>query len=142
MASRREPFLTVSDLELMPDNGNRYELIDGELYLSKSPGLTHQLICMNIAFSVQTYLKLHPIGKIVAAQGVVFTDLDGVIPDLVFLSNERLASVVKQDRLRGAPELVIEILSPGSDNSRRDRIAKRDLYGDLESRSIGSSILS
>jgi Uma2 family endonuclease len=52
-----------------------------------------------------------------------------VIPDLVFVSNERRAEIASGDRITGAPDLMIEIVSPGTENERRDRVAKRQLYG-------------
>jgi Uma2 family endonuclease len=59
---------------------------------------------------------------------LVFADDDDVIPDIVWISRERLRRVLEGGRLRAAPELVVEVLSPGSHNARRDRVAKLDLY--------------
>jgi Uma2 family endonuclease len=64
-----------------------------------------------------------------ATPGVIFGELSGVIPDLVFVSHERRSEIASGDRITGAPDLVIEIMSPGSENERRDRLAKRQLYG-------------
>ena len=50
MATKIEPLMTVTDLEAMPEDGNRYEVIEGELFVSCAPGLTHQQVSMNIAF--------------------------------------------------------------------------------------------
>jgi Uma2 family endonuclease len=61
--------------------------------------------------------------------GVVLSDVSAVIPDIVFMSHERRKSILEGDRIIAAPDLAIEILSPGSDNERRDRTAKRQLYG-------------
>ncbi|MBI3733244.1 MAG: Uma2 family endonuclease, partial [Chloroflexi bacterium] len=61
--------------------------------------------------------------------GVLFSDTDNVIPDVVWISQERLASLMDSaGHLTGAPELVVEVLSPGADNERRDREAKLKLY--------------
>jgi Uma2 family endonuclease len=60
---------------------------------------------------------------------VIFSDFSGVIPDIIYISNERLDKIASGDRVAGAPDLVIEILSPGVENERRDRQAKRQLYG-------------
>jgi len=121
--------LTVADLDLMPDDGNRYELIEGELSVSRAAGLTHQGVSGELFLSLGVYLKVNPIGKVFAAAGVVFDDLNGVIPDLVYFSNERRKLIASGERITGAPDLVVEILSPGSENERRDRLAKRELYG-------------
>jgi len=129
MATHIEPLLTIADLDSMPDDGNRYELIEGELFVSCSPSLTHQSVAGNIFISVTTYLIENPIGKIWMTPGVIFSESSGVIPDLVYVSNERCAEIASGDRVRGAPDLAIEIVSPGVENERRDRLAKRQLYG-------------
>ena len=128
MATTIEPLMTVRDLEAMPEDGNRYEVIEGELFVSCAPGLTHQQVSMNIAFLIRSYLESHPIGLVFATPGLILTDLSGVIPDVVFFRHERSGAIVSGERLTGAPDLVVEILSPGADNIRRDRIAKRQLY--------------
>jgi Uma2 family endonuclease len=120
--------LTNADLEAMPDDGNRYEVIDGELYVSGAPSFVHQKILISIGIAVGNYLREHPIGQIVPGVGVIFDDYDGVIPDLIFVTNERLRKTLAGGRFHAAPEIVIEILSPGSSNGRRDRHVKRSLY--------------
>src|SRR5260370_13375128 len=127
--TRAEPIMTVSDLDLMPEDTNRYEVIDGELFVSKAPSIDHQLVSSNLHFNFQLYLRESPIGKVIATPGVIFSDIDGVIPDLVFVSSERLDKIRTGPRFTGAPDLIVEILAPGPDNQRRDRIAKMQLYG-------------
>ena len=129
MSTRVEPTLTVTDLDVMPDDGNRYEVIEGELFVSRAPSLTHQLIVRNIIVLFQGYLEQNPIGIVVPGPGVIFSDYSGVIPDVVFISHQRWNEIASGDRINGAPELVIEIVSPGAENERRDRIVKRQLYG-------------
>ena len=75
-----------------------------------------------------TYLAKYPVGQIYPGPGVIFSDISGVLPDLVFMSTERLKEIAGGDRIKGAPELIIEILSPGAENERRDRHSKRQLY--------------
>ena len=128
MATRIEPLMTVTDLEAMPDDGNRYEVLEGELFVSCAPGLTHQHVSMNISFLIRSYLESCQIGLIFATPGLILTDMSGVIPDLVFFRHERSQDIISGERLTGAPDLVVEILSPGAENIRRDRIAKRQLY--------------
>jgi Uma2 family endonuclease len=120
--------LTNADLEAMPEDGNRYEVIDGELYVSSAPGFLHQSILINIVSAFLDYLREHPIGRIVPGVGVIFDDYNGVIPDLVFATYDRMRKTLVGGRYRAAPEIVIEILSPGGSNERRDRHVKRSLY--------------
>ena len=128
MAARIEPLMTVEDLEAMPEDGNRYEVIEGELFVSRAPALPHQLISGNIFAYLWNYLAINPIGRVVATPGLVFDQHSGVIPDLVFFTHGRDEEIVSAGRLVAAPDIVIEILSPGHENSSRDRVAKRQLY--------------
>lgn len=130
MASRIEPLLTVADLDAYPDDdGNRYELIGGELFVSCAPGISHQRVLHNLQVELALYLKEHPVGIIVPGAGAIFSDYDAVIPDLAFVRNEKWDQVVTGEKFTGALDLVIEILSPGAANRRRDLSAKRGLYG-------------
>jgi len=125
-----EHLITVADLENFPeDDGNRYELIEGELFVSAAPGIPHQLVLLNLQIHLHAYLQRNPIGKLVPGAGAVFSNFDAVIPDLVIVLNERWDQIVANNRFNAAPDLVIEILSPGNENRRRDEIAKRRLYG-------------
>jgi Uma2 family endonuclease len=128
MSTQLDQQLTVDDLDLFPDDGNRYELIEGELFVSRAPRLFHQVVVANIIASVRPFLDRNPIGMIVPGPGVIFSQFSGVIPDVVFISNEQRGEIASGDKVTGAPALVIEILSPGAENARRDRIAKRHLY--------------
>jgi Uma2 family endonuclease len=120
--------LTNADVETMPDDGNRYELIDGKLYVSSPPSFSHQTILVNLAVPIMDYLRGHPIGRVVPGVGVIFDDYNGVIPDVIFVTHERIRKTLVRGRFHGAPEIVMEILSPGASNVRRDRQIKRSLY--------------
>jgi Uma2 family endonuclease len=128
MSIATELRLTNADLEAMPEDGNRYEVIDGELYVSGALGYIHQIVLVNIVAGFHDYLRKHPIGRILPGVGVIFDDYNGVIPDLIFITNERLRKTLSGGRFHAAPEIVIEILSPGKSNERRDRHVKRNLY--------------
>ena len=128
MSARIDPLMTVVDLECMPEDGNRYEVMEGELFVSRSPGLPHQVVSGNVFAAIWNYLDGNPIGRVLATLGLVFTEHSAVIPDLVFFTHERGATIISGGRLIAAPEIVIEILSPGPENVARDRIAKRQLY--------------
>lgn len=129
MAARIEPLLTVADLDACPDDNNRYELIGGELFVSRAPGIPHQRVILNLEISLSNYLAKNPIGVLVPGAGAIFSDYDAVIPDLVFVRNERWLQVVTGEKFTGAPDLVIEVLSPGVENRRCDLLVKRQLYG-------------
>src|SRR5205823_6186680 len=107
---------TTADLEGLPDiDGVRYEIIDGELYVSKSPDWHHQLACTRISTELELWNRQTNTGLTIYAPGVVFADDDSVIPDVVWVSRERLAAVADEHaHLRAAPELVVEVLSPGA----------------------------
>jgi len=128
MSARIEPLMTVDDLEAMPEDGNRYEVIEGELFVSRAPGLPHQLVSVNVLYELRKYLDQHSIGTVVPTPGLILSKYSGVIPDIVFFTHARGAEIIANDRLNAAPELVIEILSPGRENLARDRVAKRQLY--------------
>jgi Uma2 family endonuclease len=128
MAARIEPLMTVDDLDAMPEDGHRYEVIEGELFVSRAPGLPHQIISGNIHHQFKSFLDENPIGRIIATPGLILSQYSGVIPDLVFYTHARGEEIIANDRLNAAPEIVIEILSYGSENVSRDRVAKRQLY--------------
>lgn len=120
---------TVRDIEGLPDDGSRYEIIDGELYVSKQPHYYHQLICTRMVYSLGDWNRHALSGEASLAPGAIFSDDDAVAPDLVWISNERLTSALGTDgKLHDAPELVIEVLSPGKENERRDCDVKLGLY--------------
>lgn len=129
MAARIEPLLTVADLDACPEDNNRYELIEGELFVSRAPGIPHQLVIQNLQIAFAKYLEANPIGVIVPGTGAVFSDYDAVIPDLAYVRNERWDQVVTGEKFTGALDLVIEVTSPGAENRRRDLLVKRQLYG-------------
>jgi Uma2 family endonuclease len=128
MAANIEPLLTIEDLDACPDDGNRYELIGGELFVSRAPGIPHQRALHNFQFEFELFLKSNPIGIIVPGTGAVFSDYDAVIPDLVFIRNERWVNVTTGPSITAAPDIVVEIVSPGNENRRRDLSVKRQLY--------------
>jgi Uma2 family endonuclease len=97
--------------------------------VSSAPGLTHQIASDNIVHLIRTYLDNHPIGIAVSTIGLILSNYDGVIPDIVFFRHEDYDRLVSNERLYSAPEIVVEILSPGSANIKRDRVAKHKLYG-------------
>lgn len=121
---------TSKDLEILPeDDGTRYEIIDGELYVSKQPHKHHQLVCTRIWSILQTWSIQADSGEAVVAPGLIFTDDNDVAPDVTWMSNERLATTSQRDgKYHTAPDLAVEVLSPGTTNEQRDREFKLWLY--------------
>ena len=128
MAARIEPLLTVADLDACPDDNNRYELIEGELFVSRAPGLPHQIVIQNLQVALVNYLQHNPIGRVVPGAGAIFSDYDAVIPDLAFVRNARWNQIITNDRFNAAPDFVVEVMSPGKENRDRDLLVKRQLY--------------
>jgi Uma2 family endonuclease len=119
--------LTYDDFLLFPDDGMRHELIDGEHYVTPSPNTKHQAVSVTLTVLIGGWLEVNPIGRVYHAPfDVVFSRFDVVEPDLLYLSHDRAADVLTPQHVRGAPDLVIEIGSPGT--RARDETKKRALY--------------
>lgn len=122
---------TTRDLDAMPDDGGwkRYEIIDGELYVTRAPHIRHQGAGGKIYFALESWSRQTQLGEPFQTPGVIFTPTDAVIPDVVWISQERLANGVDEaGHLIVAPELMIEVLSPGELNEQRDKEVKLKLY--------------
>ena len=116
---------TYADYRNTPDD-KRYELLDGDLVMTPAPGTAHQRVSRNLTMLLGRSVELTGSGEIfVAPFDVVLSDTDVVQPDLLFVSNER-AHIITDENLRGAPDLVVEILSPST--AERDQTFKRSLY--------------
>jgi Uma2 family endonuclease len=122
---------TVTDLEGLPDrlDDTRYELIDGELHVSTQPRLEHQFAASRVARALDEWSEQTGRGMGLPAPGVIFTPEDAVAPDVIWISNARAAyGIDAGGHFSVAPELMVEVLSPGSKNLRRDRELKLKLY--------------
>ena len=129
MATKVKHLMTVDHLESIPyDEWHRYELIEGELYVSCAPGIPHQLVLHQLQRKLGNYLEENPLGTLVPGPGAVFDKYNSVIPDVVFVRNERWGAIIAKDRFNAAPDLVIEIVSPGSTKYSRDFNLKRKVY--------------
>ena len=82
----------------------------------------------NLLVLFELHLKDHPIAKIWPNPGVIFDNFNAAIPDIVFVSNEHIKAIASGEKVTGAPDLVVEIVSPGAENERRDRTVKRQAY--------------
>jgi len=118
---------TYDDFVQFPDDGKRHELIDGEHYVTPSPNLKHQAVLGNLHLLIAGWLVERPIGRVFFAPfDVVFTNVDVVEPDLLYMSNARASEVLTAANVQGTPELVVEVGSPTT--RRRDETIKRRLY--------------
>ncbi|CAN5558670.1 Uma2 family endonuclease [soil metagenome] len=127
----KSDLITNDYLKNMPrDEFLRYELIGGEIIVSTAPRYIHQLMVTWIVGVFLDYLKENPAGEILPPPDLIFSDFDGVIPDLIFITHERRDEILNEEdgKFHGAPEIVVEILSPGRANARRDLQIKRELY--------------
>ena len=119
--------LTYDDFVLFPDDGKRHEIIDGEHYVTPSPRPRHQAVLGNLHLSIASWLEVNPIGRVyLSPLDVVMSTVDVVEPDLLYMSNARVAAVLTEINVRGVPELLVEIASPGT--RKRDDGIKRRLY--------------
>jgi Uma2 family endonuclease len=131
MAEAGTKHWTLAEIEALPyDEWTRYEIIDGELFVSAAPGDHHQAVCTRGTVALSIWDDRSGLGVVRAGPGLVFSDFDAVIPDIIWMSRERFAAIWRDDKLRGAPELVVEVLSPGAANERRDRQNKLKVYAD------------
>jgi Uma2 family endonuclease len=120
---------TSADLERIPEDDIRREIIDGELYVSTTPHANHQGTCGEIFWLLRAWDHAAGVGRAYLNPGVIFADDDDVVPDVMWISSRRITEVYRLDgHFYGPPELVVEVLSPGSSNERRDRVAKLRLY--------------
>ncbi|MBI4972688.1 MAG: Uma2 family endonuclease [Candidatus Omnitrophica bacterium] len=118
--------LTYEDYLLFPPDRNRHELIDGDHHMTPSPIFKHQRVSMRLAAILEGFVHSEKMGIILAApMDVVLSDIDVVQPDIIFISSKN-SRIITKKCIKGAPDLVVEILS---DASRKiDRILKKDLY--------------
>ena len=138
--------LTYSELRLLPDNGNRYELVDGDLYVggekvsvdfildaaerpaTPSPNEKHQRVSSRLSVSLYLHVEANGLGRIYYAPfDVVFTEKIALQPDIVFVSKSRL-HIIGPEYILGPPDLVVEILSPF--RAKFDRVTKFEKYAE------------
>lgn len=126
MAPQTSTKLTYEDYLEIPNDGRRYEIIDGELYVNPAPARKHQIVVGNIYGFLWQFMRRHHTGRVyVAPLDVILSDSDVVQPDVLWIIGEH--SQVETDRgVEGAPDLVIEVLSPST--AKLDEKIKRTRY--------------
>ena len=118
--------LSYEDYALIPDDGRRHEILDGEHVTSPAPKTKHQRLVLRLALSLERHADEHGLGEVfVAPFDVLLSEHDVVQPDVCFVADDRLG-IVDEDNCKGAPDLVVEVLSDRT--RRRDLIGKRRQY--------------
>jgi Uma2 family endonuclease len=103
--------LTYEDYLLIPEDGQRHEILDGEHYVTAAPFLRHQRISIRLSSRLFFFVDRHGLGEILTAPAdVILSPNDVVQPDILFISQAR-ARIAEEKNVQGAPDLVIEILS-------------------------------
>ena len=116
---------SVADYMSTPE-GSRYQLLDGEMVLAAAPSTKHQDIVGFLYATILHFLTGRSIGRVfISPTDVVLSDHDVAQPDILFVSNER-ASIITLANIQGSPDLVVEVLSPSTEEY--DRGYKRALY--------------
>jgi Uma2 family endonuclease len=119
--------LTYEDYEALPDDGRRYEILDGELSVTPTPTFRHQQVLTGLLRALCAHVEANDLGEVVPAPiTVVLTDTSIVQPDIVYLAKDQLSIVSARGIIDGAPTLAVEILSPST--ARHDRQTKRALF--------------
>jgi Uma2 family endonuclease len=117
---------TYDEFARLPNDGNRYEIIGGELCVSPAPTLTHQKTVLNLSFVLEGFIRDHGLGELYPGPAdVLFGEGDYLAPDLFFVRADR-KQILKERGAEGAPDLVVEVLSPKT--AARDRKLKRERY--------------
>ena len=107
------PRMTLEEWERLPNDGNRYELIDGELYVTPAPRTRHQIVQMRLSGALHAFAEAHELGTVMAAPTDVALEPASqtrVEPDILFVTRER-EHIIEEKLINGPPDLVVEILS-------------------------------
>jgi len=120
------PHYTAEEIRKFPDDGLRYEVIRGELFVTPAPGTPHQRAVGELFLVLSPYVEAHQLGEVILSPfEVEFAEDTAVQPDLLVVPRERAARL-QVERLLGVPSLAIEVISYSS--KRTDRLQKRHLY--------------
>jgi Uma2 family endonuclease len=118
---------TYRDLVAVPEDCLRHELLDGEHVVTPSPGTAHQMVLRELFRRLDAHVVAHRLGEVLfAPYDIKLSLFTVVVPDLVYFTADRFARVVNERCATAAPNLVVEVLSPGT--RRRDRGRKRAIY--------------
>ena len=122
---RVKPKVSYADLQRLPEDGNRYELYDGELYVVPSPLPRHQIFSRRLFVALFDHTRLHGGEIFYAPFDIVLSEYNVVQPDLIYFGPETARRIRPMEHVRFPPDVAIEVLSPST--ARNDRGRKRDL---------------
>lgn len=126
VVAARKTKLTCEDYRQFPEDGRRHEIIAGDHYVSAAPYVSHQRVSRNLLLQLHRHLDRTGLGEVLPAPvAVALSRSDVVEPDLVVVLDEH-RSLIGREGIAGAPDLVVEVLSPST--ASRDRGLKFDLY--------------
>ncbi len=124
--ARQKVILTYTDYLKLPDDGTRKEILGGELFVTPAPTPRHQHIVRKLATVLGTHVDTHGLGDVLAAPiDVVLSPPEVTQPDLIFIATPNLG-IIGEAAIHGAPDLVVEVLSPST--AVLDRGRKKDTY--------------
>ncbi len=122
-----QKIFTYEDYLKLSDDGNRYEIINGELIMTPAPIPRHQIVSMELVFQLKPFVDKHQLGLIFHPPcDVLLTEKDLVQPDIFFIAKEN-QKIISEKNIQGSPDLIVEILSPIT--AYYDLIEKKELYG-------------
>lgn len=118
--------LTYEDYLRLPDDGKRYEIIEGELFVTPAPITKHQIVSLNLSTILHRHVRKHRLGRVLTAPtDVILSRTNVVQPDLLFISKKR-QHIITEKNIQGTPDLIAEILSEFTED--RDRTLKIQIY--------------
>lgn len=117
---------SYKDYVKLPDDGKRYEILNGDLKMSPLPITYHQEVVSNVFYELIFFIKKEESGRIfIAPYDVVLDEFNIVQPDIIYVSKEN-NNIITEKNIKGSPDLVIEILSPSS--AYVDLVEKKEIY--------------
>lgn len=117
---------TYEDYLKLPDDGNRYEILNGELIMTAAPYIPHQRVCGNLFHELKLFIKSNKIGEVfIAPCDIIFDKKNVYQADIIFISNEN-KKIITEANIKGSPDLVIEIISPST--AYYDLFEKKEIY--------------
>jgi Uma2 family endonuclease len=121
MAPQTSTKLTYEDYLLLPDDGRRHEIIDGEHYVNPAPNLRHQAVSIRLASALFSFVREQGLGHVFSAPCDVLLTADVIIqPDIIYVSGAN-ARLLTEPNIKGVPDLLIEILSSDRDYDRKKK---------------------